>query len=90
MIVNEKGQAMTKQEVLAAYIAAEKPYEVCIHTNMGGYMEFCRLECGIMFEDNAKMVCDKYAETMRKGKKSENFKAVCVRKSCTIIYEVNL
>ena len=82
-------QIMNKQQIITDYLAAERPYEVCIHTTMGGYMEFCKLERGIMFEDNAKMVCDSYAETMRKSK-SNNFKGVCVRKNCTIVYEVTL
>jgi len=81
---------MTSSEIVAGYLAAERPYDVCIHTNMGGYMEFCRLERGIMFEENAKMVADSYAETMKKGQKSESFKGICVRKNCTIVYEVEL
>lgn len=80
---------MTKSEVINSYLAAERPYDVCMHSRYGGYLEFAILEKGIMFEDNARMVCDSYADTMRKTP-SDNFIGVCVRKGSTIIYEVSL
>jgi hypothetical protein len=76
---------MTKKQIIDGYIQAEKPYEVCAHTCMGGYMEFMRLEQGIMFEENAKQVADTYAQTWGK---SNNIKGVCVRKQGIVIYEV--
>lgn len=80
-------QNITNREIVAGYIAAEKPYEVCAHTNMGGYMEFMRLEHNIMFEENAKEVANNYAKTWGK---SDNIKGICVRKNCTVIYEVEI
>lgn len=78
---------MQNCELIEGYLSSERPYDVCAHTTMGGYMEFLRVESGIMFEDNAKMVCDKYAEFWER---SANIKSVCVRKGVTIIYEVEL
>lgn len=75
----------TRKQIIDGYMQAEKPYEVCVHTCMGGYMEFLRLEQGIMFEDNAKMVAEEYAKSWGK---SDNFKGVCVRKQGIVIYEV--
>lgn len=80
---------MTKQEIISGYMAAERPYSVCLHTHMGGYMEFATVESGIMFEDNARMVCDQYAETMRKSP-SDTFIGVCVRRDGVTIFEVKL
>lgn len=76
---------MTKKQIIDGYLQAGKPYEVCAHTCMGGYMEFMRLEQGIMFEENAKQVADAYAQTWGK---SSNIKGVCVRKQGIVIYEV--
>lgn len=78
---------MTKKQIIDGYLAAEKPFEVCAHTKMGGYMEFFTLEKNIMFEDNAKRVADEYAETWRKSG-TENFRGICVRRNCTVVYEV--
>lgn len=88
-LTKHKASMDYKQEILLQYAAAEKPYDVCIHTTMGSYMEFCNVERGIMFEDTARMVCDRYAAVLRKGT-HPNFKGVCVRKGCTIIYEVGI
>ncbi len=76
---------MTKHEVIAGYMQAEKPYEICAHTYMGGYMEFMRLEQGIMFEENAKQIADTYAQAWGK---SSNIKGICVRKHGIVTYEV--
>lgn len=78
---------MTKKQVVEGYLAAEKPYEVCAHTRMGGQMEFMRLERAIMFEENAKEIANSYAKSWCK---SENIKGVCVRKGYTVIYEVEI
>ena len=86
-IIDEQGRVMTKQQVVDRYLAAEKPYEVCAHTNMGGYMEFMRLERNILSEVSAKAVCDSYAELWGT---SENVKSVCVRLNGAIVYEVKL
>lgn len=80
---------MTKQEIINGYMAAERPYSVCMHSRYGGYLEYATVESGIMFEDNARMVCDSYADTLRKNP-SDNFIGVCVRQGCTTIYEVKL
>lgn len=77
---------MTKREIVSAYMNAEKKYEVCAHTNMGGYMEFMSLE-RVMFEDNAKDIADNYAKSWGK---SENIKSICVRNEGRIIYETNI
>lgn len=80
---------MTRREIIEGYITAEKPYEVCMHSKYGGYLEFGVVEKGIMFEDNARTVCDKYAESLKKNP-SETFIGVCVRKNGTIVYEVRI
>lgn len=80
---------MTRQEIINGYILADRPYEVCLHSRYGGYMEFAKVEGGIMFEDNAKAVCDSYADTIRKNP-SGTFIGVCVRKLGTIVYEVSV
>lgn len=80
---------MEKQEIINGYIAAEKPFDVCVHTILGGYMEFFVLEKNIMFEDNAKMVAEEYAKHF-KGEKSENFKGICVRKNHSVVHEIKL
>lgn len=76
-----------KRAIIEGYLAAEKPYEVCVHTTMGSYMEFLRLERNIMFEDNARMVCDEYAKTF---KPTDTIKAICVRRDREVVYEVEL
>lgn len=76
---------MDKKQIIDGYTQAEKPYEVCAHTCMGGYMEFMRLEHGIMFEDNAKQIADTYAKSWGK---SDNIKGICVRKHGVVSYEV--
>ena len=78
---------VTKKQIIEGYLAAEKPFEVCVHTKMGGYMEFLRLERGLMFEENAREIADSYAETFREGDTS-NYKGICVRRNCTVVYEV--
>lgn len=78
---------VTKKQIIEGYLAAEKPFEVCVHTKMGSYMEFLTLEKNIMFQDNAEFVADQYAETWRMGDTS-NYKGICVRRNCTIVYEV--
>lgn len=78
---------MTKIELIEGYLNAEKPYDVCIHTTMGSYMEFIKVESGIMFEHNAKEVCERYADIAKKDR-NENFKGVCVCKRGAVIYEV--
>ena len=78
---------MTKVELLEGYANLERPYEVCIRTRMGGYMEFFCVE-RLAFEENAKDVCASYAEDS-KGHK-ESFKSVCVRKGNQIIHEIAL
>lgn len=80
---------MTKSEIINGYLAAERPYDVCMHSRYGGYLEYATVEKGIMFEDNARMVCDSYADTLRKNP-SETFIGVCVRKDGVTIYEVKL
>ena len=78
---------MTKIEILEGYANLERPYEVCIRTRMGGYMEFFTVE-RLAFEENAKDVCESYAKS-GKGH-SENFRSVCVRKNYQIIHEIAL
>lgn len=78
---------MTKVELLEGYTNLERPYEVCIRTRMGGYMEFFTVE-RLAFEGNAKDVCESYAEDS-KGY-NESFKSVCVRKGNQIIHEIAL
>lgn len=78
---------MTQQEIIASYMEAEKPYEVCAHTKMGGYMEFLPLERSIMFQENAEACARNYA---RNWGKSDNIKSICVRKHYTIVYEVEI
>ena len=78
---------MTKVELLEGYTNLERPYEVCIRTRMGGYMEFFTVE-RLAFEGNAKDVCESYAKDS-KGHK-ESFKSVCVRKGSQIIHEIAL
>ena len=78
---------MTKVELLEGYANLERPYEVCIRTRMGGYMEFFTVEW-LAFEENAKDVCESYARDS-KGH-SESFKSVCVRKGNSIIHEIAL
>ncbi len=80
---------MDKIQILEAYQNAPKPFSVCFHTYMGSYMEFCTIERDIMFEENARMICDSYAETAKKNNHG-TFKGVCVRKDCETIYEVNI
>lgn len=85
MNYNDLACNYTKQEILEGYLQAEKPYEVCAHTNMGGYMEFMPLERSIMFQENAEACARNYA---RNWGKSENIKSICVRKNSVIVYEV--
>ena len=85
--INLKSEIMTKEQIINGYVQAEKPYEVCAHTCLGGYMEFMCLEPGIMFEENAKEVAKQYASQWGK---SSNVKGVCVRKHGVVIYEVTI
>lgn len=87
MTYNDLACNYTKQEILEGYLKAEKPYEVCVHTNMGSYMEFMRLEKNIMFEENAKQIADTYASGWTA---SENIKGICVRKHGVLIYEAEI
>ena len=77
---------MNKSEIIEGFINADRPYEVCAHTTMGGYMEFVTVE-RLLCEENAKWVCDEYSKSF---KKSANIKAVCVRYKRRTIYEVEL
>ena len=83
--INLKAEIMTKKQIIDGYMQAEKPYEVCAHTCMGGYMEFLPLEHNIMFQENAEACARNYA---RNWGKSSNIKGVCVRKQGIVIYEV--
>jgi hypothetical protein len=80
---------MKKSEIINGYLAAERPYDVCMHSRYGGYLEYAKVESGIMFEDNARMVCESYADSLRKNP-SETFIGVCVRKGGMTVYEVKV
>jgi len=80
---------MTNSEIIEGYLSSERPYDVCMHTRYGGYLEFAPVERGIMFEENARMVCDTYAESLREHP-SETFIGVCVKMGATIIYEIKV
>lgn len=75
-------------DAMAEIYGIERPYEVCAHTTMGGYMEFLKIE-KCTCEDVARIAADRYAETWRK-RKSENVKSICVRKGAQIVYEITL
>lgn len=81
----QKEARFTRKQIIGGYTQAEKPHEICVHTCLGGYMEFMCLERGIMFEENAKQIADSYAKSWGK---SDNIKGICVRKHGIIIYEV--
>ena len=79
---------MSKSEIISGYINAPRPYEVAMRSNIGGYLEFSVLE-RLISEENARMVCDSYAETFRENRERYSiFRSVVVRKGGTIIYEV--
>ena len=85
-VIDNNGRTveMTKREVIEGYLAAEKPYDVCVHTIYGGYLEFVNIQRGIMFKENAIDICNQYAELWHKD---PDYKGICVRENCQVIYE---
>lgn len=77
---------MEKEKIITGYLQLAKDYAVCARTNMGGYMQFFTLE-RVAFEDNAKLVAERYAELWTE---TENIRSICVRKKGEIIYEIEI
>lgn len=72
---------MTKVEIIEGFVNAERPFEVCIRTKLGGYMEYFVVD-RLISKDNAIMVANQYYD---KSKKSD-FKSVCVREDVKTVF----